>query len=96
VDRGVYLNKTSSGMEDPKGWGMQVTSHYAEEIAHGRLTGRRFNQVGITGYVPEILQSIDAVGDDFVLTGGTCGKGHKEWVPVSSGGPHLRLKARLG
>ena len=96
IDRGVYLNKTSSGMEDPKGWGMQVTSHYGEEIVHGRLTGRRFTQVGITGYVPEILQSIDAVGDDFILTGGTCGKGHKEWVPVSSGGPHLRLKARLG
>jgi len=96
VEHGVYLSKTSSGMEDPKGWGMQVTSHYGEEIAHGRLTGQRYGQVGITGYVPDILQSIDAVGDDFALTGGTCGKGHKEWVPVSSGGPHLRLKARLG
>jgi TldD protein len=96
VERGVYLNKTSSGMEDPKGWGMQVTSHYGQEIRHGKLTGRLFAPVGITGYVPDILQSVSAVGNDFALSGGTCGKGHKEWVPVSSGGPHLKLKARLG
>jgi TldD protein len=96
IEQGVYLNKTSSGMEDPKGWGMQVTSHYGEEIRHGKLTGRLFAPVGITGYVPDILQSVSAVGNDFALTGGTCGKGHKEWVPVSSGGPHLKLKARLG
>jgi len=96
VEHGVYLQHTSSGMEDPKGWGMQVTSHYGEEILQGRLTGRRFAPIGITGYVPDILRSVSAVGDDFQLSGGTCGKGHKEWVPVSSGGPHLKLKARLG
>jgi TldD protein len=96
VERGVYLNKTSSGMEDPKGWGMQVTSQYGEEIRNGKLTGRLFAPVGITGYVPDILQSVSAAGNDFALSGGTCGKGHKEWVPVSSGGPHLKLKARLG
>jgi TldD protein len=96
VDNGVYLNKTSSGMEDPKGWGMQVTSQYGEEIRHGKLTGRLFAPVGITGYVPDILQSVSAVGDDLSMSGGSCGKGHKEWVPVSSGGPHLLLKARLG
>ncbi len=96
VERGVYLEKTESGMEDPKGWGMQVTSHYGEEIRNGELTGRLFAPVGITGYVPDILQSVTAVGDGFALTGGTCGKGHKEWAPVSSGGPHLKLKARLG
>jgi len=96
VDHGMYLRHSSSGMEDPKGWGMQVTSHYGEEIRNGKLTGRIFAPIGITGYVPDILQSISAVGEDFVLSGGTCGKGHKEWVPVSSGGPHLKLKARLG
>ena len=96
IDYGIYLNKTSSGMEDPKGWGMQVTSQCGEEIRQGKLTGRLFAPIGITGYVPDILQSVSAVGNDFRLTGGTCGKGHKEWVPVSSGGPHLLLKARLG
>ncbi len=96
LERGVLLRKMSSGMEDPKGWGVQVEAHVGEEIVHGRRTGRLFSPVGITGYVPDILASVSAVGNDFALDGGTCGKGWKEWVPVSSGGPHLRLQARLG
>jgi TldD protein len=96
VDHGVYLPKWSSGMEDPQGWGIQVTCHYGLEIKNGKLTGRIFAPVGISGYVPEVLQSVSAVGSDWGLDGGGCGKGHKEFVAVSSGGPHLLLKARLG
>ncbi|HEY7355235.1 MAG TPA: TldD/PmbA family protein, partial [Ktedonobacterales bacterium] len=96
LEHGIYLRHASSGMEDPLGWGIQVTAHYGEEIINGERTGRLFAPVGITGYVPDLLQSITGIGDDFALDGAWCGKGHKEWVPVSSGGPHLRLKARLG
>ncbi|HEU5370052.1 MAG TPA: TldD/PmbA family protein [Ktedonobacterales bacterium] len=96
LEHGIYLRQASSGMEDPLGWGIQVTAHYGEEISNGERTGRLFAPVGITGYVPDLLQSITGIGNDFALDGGWCGKGHKEWVPVSSGGPHLRLKARLG
>ncbi len=96
VERGVYLEKFSSGMEDPKGWGIQVTCHYGREIKNGEVTGRTFAPVVITGLVPQVLQSITAVGDDLTLGGGICGKGHKEHVPVASGGPHLLMKARLG
>ncbi len=96
VENGIYLEKWSSGMEDPKGWGIQVTCHYGEEIKNGKLTGRLFAPVGISGYVPDVLQSVSGVGDQFLVEGGTCGKGHKEWVPVSSGGPHILFKARLG
>ncbi|MGQ9683381.1 MAG: TldD/PmbA family protein [Anaerolineae bacterium] len=96
LERGIYLRKAGGGMEDPKGWGLQVEAVLGEEYAGGRLTGRVFAPVGITGYVPDILSAVSAVGDDFALDGGTCGKGWKEWVPVSSGGPHLRTRARLG
>ena len=96
LERGIYLRKAGGGMEDPKGWGMQVEAVLGEEYAGGRPTGRVFAPVGITGYVPDILSAVSAVGDDFALDGGTCGKGWKEWVPVSSGGPHLRTRARLG
>jgi TldD protein len=97
VERGVYLRQAESGMEDPMGWGIQITARIGEEIRDGKLTGRLFTPVGVTGSVPEVLGSVSAVGDDFDLQGGsTCGKGHKEFVPVSSGGPHLRMKARLG
>ena len=96
VDNGIYLEKWSSGMEDPQGWGIQVTCQFGHEIKNGKITGRMFAPVAISGYVPDVLQSVSAVGDEWALEGGTCGKGHKEYVPVSSGGPHLLLKARLG
>jgi TldD protein len=96
VDHGIYLDKWSSGMEDPKGWGIQVTCHYGHEIRGGKITDRVFAPIGISGYVPDVLKSISAVSSTRVLEGGGCGKGHKEMIPVASGGPHLLMKARLG
>lgn len=96
VDSGIFLDKWSSGMEDPQGWGIQVTCHYGHEIKGGKITSRVFAPIGIAGYVPEVLQSITAVGNELMMDGGNCGKGHKEILPVSSGGPHLLLTARLG
>jgi TldD protein len=96
VDHGVYLDKWSSGMEDPQGWGIQVTCHYGHEIKGGKITNRVFAPIGISGYVPDVLKSVSAVSQEVMLDGGSCGKGHKENVPVASGGPHLLLKARLG
>jgi TldD protein len=96
VEDGVYLEKVSSGMEDPQGWGIQVTCHYGRAIKHGQVTDRVFAPIAITGYVPDVLQTVSAVGADFELDSGSCGKGHKEMVPVTSGGPHLLMKARLG
>jgi predicted Zn-dependent protease len=96
VENGIYLEKVSSGMEDPQGWGIQVTCHYGREIKHGQVTKRMFAPIAITGYVPDVLQTVSAVGNDFALDAGGCGKGHKELVLVTSGGPHLLMKARLG
>lgn len=96
VERGIYLEKASSGIEDPLGWGIQITCHKAWEIVHGNVSKRLFSPVGVTGYVPDLLKSISAVGDERKLIGGTCGKGHKEYLRVADGGPHLLLKARLG
>jgi TldD protein len=96
VEQGLYLEKVSSGMEDPQGWGIQVTCHYGREIKHGQVTQRVLAPIAITGYVPDVLHTVSAVGDDFALDAGGCGKGHKEFVLVTSGGPHLLMKARLG
>ena len=95
VDRGMFLDRGSSGMEDPKSWGIQVTMRDAREIRAGKLTDRYFKEVGVTGYVPDVLGSITGIADDMSYDAGMCGKGHKELVPVSSGGPHMRLVARL-
>ncbi|MEW5851637.1 MAG: TldD/PmbA family protein [Myxococcota bacterium] len=96
VDRGLLIKHSSNGMEDPKGWGIQCEGYMAEEIVAGRLTGRVFSPVIVTGYVPDLLMSVTGVSDAVEITGlGTCGKGHKEWVKVTDGGPHLRLRARV-
>ena len=97
IDSGFFLDHPSNGMEDPKGWGIQLEGLYAEKICGGKLTGKVYSPVIVTGYVPDLLQSISMVGKKVEISGlGMCGKGHKEWVKVSDGGPFLRLRARLG
>ena len=51
----------------------------------------------LTGYVPDLLGSISMVSNDYESFGnGACGKGYKELVKVSDGGPYLKARARLG
>jgi TldD protein len=84
-------------MEDPRNWGIQLICMVGKEIVNGKLTGRVASPVICSGYVPDVLSSIDMVSKDFHLTGsGACGKGHKELVKVSSGGPYIKTKMRLG
>ena len=97
VENGYLLEKYSSGMEDPRNWGIQCVVLYAREIRGGALTGKIVSPVILTGYVPDLLQAVSMVAGDVSLSGsGMCGKGYKEYVKVSSGGPYLKTRARLG
>lgn len=97
VEYGMLLDNPSSGMEDPKNWGIQCMVTVAREIKNGKLTGRVFSPIVLTGYVPDLLKSITMVSGDLELGGGgACGKGHKEWVKVSDGGPWIKARIRLG
>ncbi|MEP6469370.1 MAG: TldD/PmbA family protein [Chloroflexota bacterium] len=95
LDDGLFLCQTENGMEDPKGWGIQIWAHFAREYRGGKPTGRLFSPIAITGYVPEVLADVSMVANDFQMDAGSCGKGWKEIVPVGSGGPHLRTRCRL-
>ena len=96
VEDGLYLRYATNGMEDPQAWGIQVEGLWAEEIKNGRRTGKVYSPVIMTGFVPDLLKSISMVGNDRHISGlGMCGKGHKEWVKNTTGGPHMRLRARL-
>ena len=67
------------------------------EIKIGKLTGRIFSPIVLTGYVPDLLKSISMVSDGCELSGGGfCGKGYKEFVKVSDGGPCIKARIRLG
>ena len=97
TDAGVLLEKMTSGMEDPLGWGVQLQALRGREIKQGKLTGRIFYQVGMTGYVPDVLASVDGLTTELVMdSAGYCGKGHKEVVRVATGGPYVRCRMKLG
>ncbi len=96
IKHGYMLFETNNGMEDPKNWAIQCTAEYGIEIVDGRLTDNYVSPVVISGYVPDLLKSITMISDDFKVFGsGACGKGHKEWVRVSDGGPALKVRAKL-
>ncbi len=97
VSYGFLLEEARSGMEDPKNWGIQCMVGIAREIKDGALTGKIFSPIVLTGYVPDLLQSISMASEEVELFGcGFCGKGHKEWVKVSDGGPYIKAKITLG
>ncbi len=97
VKDGLLLDCPTSGMEDPKNWGIQCMVSFGREIRDGRLTGRVFGPIVLTGYVPDLLKSITMISDTVGHCGsGACGKGWKEWVKVSDGGPYIRARIRLG
>ncbi len=97
VQHGYLLEGVQSGMEDPKHWGIQCIVQMGREIRDGKLTGKVVSPVIMTGYVPDLLGNITMVSTDRGVFGnGGCGKGHKEWVKVSDGGPYLKTVGRLG
>jgi TldD protein len=52
--------------------------------------------MSLAGKVLDILKTVDAVGDTLQFSGGTCGKGEEDFIPVSSGGPHMRAEMVVG
>ena len=97
IEHGYFLQGIQSGMEDPKHWGIQCIVERGYEIKDGKLTGKVVSPIIMTGYVPDLLGSVSMVSSDRQLFGGGgCGKGYKEMVKVSDGGPYMKAKARLG
>ncbi|MGO1580300.1 MAG: TldD/PmbA family protein [Peptoniphilaceae bacterium] len=96
IKKGYLLEGFSSGMEDPKNWGIQCVASKGREIINGKLTGKIVSPVYLTGYVPDLLESISMVSPGLKLSGsGYCGKGWKEWVKTSTGGSYIKAKGKL-
>ena len=97
IQNGYLIDGELSGMEDPKNWGIQCIALIGKEIKNGKLTGKVVSPLIMTGNVLDLLNSISMVSKDFKLYGtGMCGKGYKEWVKTSVGGPYLKVKVKLG
>jgi len=93
---GLYVLKTLSGMEDVVGGGVQCSALKGYLIKNGEIT-QLVRSMTLAGKVLDILKTVDAVGDTLSFSGGgTCGKGEEDFIPVSSGGPHMRAEMVVG
>jgi TldD protein len=112
IDYGFVGMNAAGGMEDPKGMGIQVGVQYLKEVKDGKYTGKVFKgpaggDIQLTGYVPDVLNSIVAKSKIEAHTSapdsakhpyndcGGCGKYHKEIVVAGCGGPYMLLKDQI-
>jgi TldD protein len=91
VKTGYYLKNLRGGQANLDGT-FQVGIQEAYEIVNGEL-GEPARNASISGNTLETLLKIDAVGKDFELWPGRCGKGQTAFE--SDGGPHIRVKEML-
>lgn len=90
IKEGVYAKGSRGGQVNPAKGTFQFSAAEAFLIENGEITAP-LKDVSFSGYTLEVLKNIDRVGNDFQLgRPGNCGK--YQWVPVSDGGPHVRVK----
>jgi|TARA_B100000315_G_scaffold260846_1_gene326217 TldD protein len=94
IDFGVYLKGSKGGEVDPARGVFQFNAEEGFLIEKGKLT-TPIRDVSLSGRTLEVLHQINAVGRDFGLHIGFCGKG-SQMVPVGDGGPHVRTFATVG
>jgi TldD protein len=87
---GLLLCDYNYGYTDSAKGQFMFQANYGYVIAQGEKT-QLIRDVSLAGQILEFLNKIDAVGDDFGLSAGTCGKAN-QLVPDNSGGPHARLR----
>jgi len=87
VDFGYYLKSFRGGQANLDGT-FQVGIQEAYEIVKGEL-GNAVRSASISGNTLETLRKVDAVGRDFELWPGRCGKGQTAFI--CDGGPHIRV-----
>jgi TldD protein len=92
VKHGLYAEGLGGGEVNPATGDFVFGITEAYLIENGELT-RRVRGANLIGNGPQALSLIDAVGSDFDVKEGMCGK-DGQWVPVGLGTPTLRI-ARL-
>ncbi|MEW5996441.1 MAG: TldD/PmbA family protein [Candidatus Micrarchaeota archaeon] len=91
VDEGIYVKGMNGGSVDT------ITGQFmfrAEEafLIHRGVLGDRIRDLSVTGTITGTLKEVDAVGSDFRLKPGFCGK-NGQTMNVSDGGPHIRVRS---
>jgi TldD protein len=87
IRSGYYLKSFRGGQANLDGT-FQVGIQEAYEIVNGEI-GDPVRDASISGNTLETLFKVDAVGKDFELWPGRCGKGQTAFI--CDGGPHIRV-----
>jgi TldD protein len=92
IKEGFFLKGGLGGQADFNGEFMFGTQE-AVKIKNGEFT-ESMRGVTISGNAFEVLKNVDAVGKDFSMRTGMCGKEQVNFAGI--GGPHLRTKVLMG
>jgi len=91
VERGFYAVSFGGGQVDPATGDFVFGVSEGYLIENGRVTSP-CRGATLIGNCLDALAAIDAVGDDFFMKTGICGKGGQK-VPVGTGQGHVRVRA---
>lgn len=89
VKEGVYAVRMLGGQTNGEMFTFAAAEGYM--IRDGKLA-EPVSDITLTGNVFQTMKDIEAIGNDSVYKSGGCGKGGQAPLPVSTGGPHVRIK----
>lgn len=89
ISDGIYLKGSRGGQVDTGKGIFQFNAAEGYLIKDGEVS-TPLRDVSLSGNILETLKNIDAIGNDFKLSAGFCGKGGQT-APVGDGGPHTRI-----
>lgn len=89
IDDGIYLKGSRGGQVDTGKGIFQFNAAEGYLIKDGAIE-TPLRDVSLSGNILETLKNIDAIGNDFKLSVGFCGK-DGQTAPVGDGGPHTRI-----
>ena len=90
VKSGVYAKGMKGGQVNPKTGNFVFVAEEGFLIENGELT-ELLRDITLNGDILTTLKEVDAVGNDFKMSPGFCGKSGQT-IRVSDGGPHVRIK----
>ena len=89
IPDGIYLKGSRGGQVDTGKGIFQFNAAEGYLIKNGEIS-TPLRDVSLSGNILETLKNIDAIGNDFKLSVGFCGK-DGQTAPVGDGGPHTRI-----
>jgi TldD protein len=89
IDLGVYCVRMLGGQTNGELFTFTAAEGYM--IRKGELA-EPVSDVTLSGNVFQTLRDIEAIGNDTIYRNGGCGKAGQSPLPVSVGGPHVRIK----